>query len=372
MRVNKIIVVGAYSEGVAASNFVLSFAKGYADLGVKVTLLINTPENDFSFTYPGITLVLIKEKDNSFFTKISSYRKIIKAVNNIYTDDCIIQSYGTSLWNLFSFKKYNIFYTIGERPFKNPNDSLMTKLLDVLGLISVKKATGLLVQTNSLKNYYHEHGIKKVCVYNIIIDPKRFDGILRTTKERYITYCGLVTQYKDGLMYLLESFNSIHKKYPEYILKVVGKYISADEKRQIDDYVADNGLEDNVIFTGLLPSSEIPSILVNSDILVLPRPDNRQAKYGFPSKLGEYLLSSNPVLVTKVGEIPLFLKDNKTCKFAKPDDVESFTEGLEWIIANYEEAKIIGARGKQLALEHFTIESQCRSCFDFMCSHSIY
>lgn len=371
MSVKKLIFVGAYTEGLAASNFVLSFAKGYADLGVPVTLIINTTDMDFTFSYPGIKLILIREKDDSLLSKITTYKKILTEVNKIYTADCIIQSYGTSLWYLFSFRKYNIFYTIGERPFNNPNGSIMSKLLDVMGLISVKKASGLLVQTNSLKKYYQEKNISNVYVYNIVIDPKRFESIIRTTKERYITYCGIVSQYKDGLMYLLKSFNIIHKKHPEFILKVVGKYVSSVEKKQIEDYVKMAKLTDSVIFTGLLPSSDIPAILVNSDILVLPRPDNVQSRFGFPSKLGEYLLSGNPVLVTKVGEIPLYLKDNETCKFAEPDNVESFTTGLEWIISHYDEAKEIGMQGKKLALKIFTIESQCKGCLAFMQSHSL-
>lgn len=371
MSVKKLIFVGAYTEGLAASNFVLSFAKGYADLGVPVTLIINTTDMDFTFSYPGIKLILIREKDDSLLSKITTYKKILTEVNKIYTADCIIQSYGTSLWYLFSFRKYNIFYTIGERPFNNPNGSIMSKLLDVMGLISVKKATGLLVQTDSLKKYYQKRKIKIISVYNIIIDPKRFDGISKSTKEKYVTYCGLVSQYKDGLMYLLKSYNDIHKKHPEYKLKIVGKFSSSEEKKQIESFIIDSNLKNDVIFTGLLPSSEIPSILVNSDILVLPRPDNRQSRYGFPSKLGEYLLSGNPVLVTKVGEIPFFLKDNETCKYAIPDDVDSFTAGLEWIISNYDEAKRIGLRGKELALQNFTIESQSKGCYDFMLSHSI-
>ena len=44
-------------------------------------------------------------------------------------------------------------------------------------------------------------------------------------------------------------------------------------------------------------------------MLVLARPDNIQAKGGFPTKLGEYLATGNPVVVTKVGEIPNYLID---------------------------------------------------------------
>jgi glycosyltransferase involved in cell wall biosynthesis len=46
----------------------------------------------------------------------------------------------------------------------------------------------------------------------------------------------------------------------------------------------------------------IPAVLKNAELAVLPRPDSRQARGGFPTKLGEYLASGTPVCVTSVGE----------------------------------------------------------------------
>jgi len=85
-----------------------------------------------------------------------------------------------------------------------------------------------------------------------------------------------------------------------------------------------------------------------------------QAKHGFPTKLGEYLLTGNPVVVTTVGDIPGFLKDGESAVFAKPDEPESFSSRLNWVLDHKEEGIEIGERGKEVALKEFNylIESQ--------------
>ena len=67
-------------------------------------------------------------------------------------------------------------------------------------------------------------------------------------------------------------------------------------------------MKDSIVFTGIVSAADIPQILKNAAVLALDRPDSLQAQCGFPTKLGEYLLTENPVIVTKVGDIPLFLE----------------------------------------------------------------
>ena len=51
----------------------------------------------------------------------------------------------------------------------------------------------------------------------------------------------------------------------------------------------------------------------------MARPDSRQARGGFPTKLGEYLATGKPVCVTKVGEITVYLEDNVSAFLAEPE-----------------------------------------------------
>ena len=97
----------------------------------------------------------------------------------------------------------------------------------------------------------------------------------------------------------------------------------------------------------------MPQMLKNVDILALDRPDNLQAKYGFPIKLGEYLLTENPVVVTRVGDIPLFLQDGVNALIAEPQNPYSFASKIIWAIEHPEQASLIGKAGAEVAIREF-------------------
>ena len=72
--------------------------------------------------------------------------------------------------------------------------------------------------------------------------------------------------------------------------------------------------------------NEVPQLLMDSEVLALDRPNSIQAQCGFPTKLGEYLLTGNPVVVTKVGDIPLFLEDGVSALLAEKRNAENLPE----------------------------------------------
>jgi len=94
--------------------------------------------------------------------------------------------------------------------------------------------------------------------------------------------------------------------------------------------------------------------------LLLARPNNIQAKGGFPTKLGEYLASGVPVVITNVGEISQYLTDKKNAYIAEPDNPISFASKIKEALQNYNEAKFIGEKGKEVANNVFSYKVQGR------------
>jgi glycosyltransferase involved in cell wall biosynthesis len=112
--------------------------------------------------------------------------------------------------------------------------------------------------------------------------------------------------------------------------------------------------------------TEIPSYLCNARVLALARPRSRIADAGFPSKLTEYLATGKPVVVTKVGEIPVYLKDNETAFLSEPDSVNAFADRLDYALKNYEFARQVGKRGKELAGTIFSYNFQAKNMMEFI------
>ena len=227
---------------------------------------------------------------------------------------------------------------------------------------------GVVVISQGLRKYYIESGCQanRVHIINMIADTTRFTDLQKQQKEPYIAYCGTALNNKDGVDQLIRAFSIVNKSHPNYKLYIIGSTPSKQQRFYNYDLVQELGIEKNVVFTGIVPSTDIPQLLKNASILALDRPNNLQAKYGFPTKLGEYLLTANPVVITCVGDIPLFLKDGESALVSEPDDPQSFAEKLCWAIEHPHKAEEIGKKGKQVAELCFNYMTETRKLINII------
>lgn len=356
-----------YCPGEAWTNRILAYAKGFAEAGDEVVLyyiITDKQRTRPDVSIPGVKVVNLWESDGFIAKKF----KIVSFIKNLLRFPGMIEKgdrlfvYGGYDYQLqlakWVRKKAKVFCEITEHPqvfesSASDHKKNLQKIKKMGGL------DGLFVISNSLKEYFIKEGLpeKKVHVINMFVDTNRFIGLRKTTDEKYIAYCGAVSYDKDGANILIESFAKFYPQHKDYKLYIIGKSVEATVIEQLKELSQKLGVENNVVFTGAVDPKEMPQLLYNARILALARPDNLQAQNGFPTKLGEYLATGNPVVVTRVGEIPLFIKDMQNGFLAEPNP-ESFSEKLSWVADNYVDALRIGKLGRELAFSEFSYARQ--------------
>ena len=122
------------------------------------------------------------------------------------------------------------------------------------------------------------------------------------------------------------------------------------DKSILERIIEQEGLANNTSFR-FAQYNDVPKILSEADILVSSQPVTVRADGGFPTKLGEYLMSGTPVLSTNVGETSKYFKDGEHMYFAKPESPLDYANKLKYIIDNYEKALAVAKKGKML-IEH--------------------
>lgn len=239
-----------------------------------------------------------------------------------------------------------------------PNGGRIINLSSVKKIKVAKCLDYVVVISNSLKKLFVDEGVDtdKIVVVNMTVDINRFNGVCKQNKPRYIAYCGSVSNSKDGVDNLIRAFSIVQRAVDDVFLYIIGKAENEQVKYNIIELVKQLGIEKKVVFTGQIPAQKMPQILKDAEILALFRPNNIQARYGFPTKLGEYLLTENPVILTNVGDIAFFLKDGESALIAEASNVEMFADKLLWALNNPDEASKIGRRGKEVALKYFNSE----------------
>lgn len=226
---------------------------------------------------------------------------------------------------------------------------------------------GMIVMTTPLLDYY-KNRLKpncKIVHIPMTVDVSRF-LIPKEESEYgdYIAYCGNMTGNKDGVENLINAFAPIERKYPDIKLLLIGGANYPERMQELKEMVMNMGLK-NVVFYGRAPREEMPRLLTNAKMLCLARPTTTQATYGFPTKLGEYLATGNPVVVTAVGDIPRYLNDSNSF-IVEADDNLAFSNRMLEVLSDYDIALKKGAEGKELSLSVFNAEVQSKVLHEWL------
>lgn len=338
-------------------NRMLGYAKGFAKQGYEVHfyfLITNEKRERVKCNIFNVSFHYLWEghSQNKYLTYLVSLCKLYKQVNK--GDVIFIYGGNPILLSLFNKKKYKIYSEITEHPFAYKKRSFINLLVNKYNIRQIGKSAGLFVISHSLKDYYKNKGIDQIFISNMFVDLSRFDIAKESKIEQYVAYCGTVSIHKDGVDDLIRAFKLFYNKYSDYKLLIIGKTESKRELLELKEFTKELDIEDSVVFKGFVKQDKIPSLLCNAKILALARPNNLQTLNGFPTKLGEYLATGNPVVVTRVGELDCYLKDNVDCIFARPNDYMDFAKKLISVADNYDNARIIGNRGKIVAGKEFS------------------
>lgn len=388
----KIILLTQYPIpfGMAQSNRIIAMAKGLAHAGneviiecIKPTETLGAVKNDqykgkigqVSYCYPGKKTIRSEFVVTRLFDYfLSLFRSILYIIRDNKKEhiDAVIFGYTSSLNTILFYLACKVLsikkiHERSEYPFLSFSKSVIgkSKLWFYLNFVC-KRFDGMIIITNALENFFKPYLRKNASVFllPILVEPERFK-IVRKKNHKRIAYCGSMEGNKDGVPILIDAFHKISAEFSEYNLILIGSTEFSSFtllKKKIESLQ----LENRIIFTGKVDRLEMPKYLIESDLLVLARPLSKQAEGGFPTKLGEYLATGRPVVVTEVGEITAYLIDNKNAFISKPNSATKFAEKMKLALSDMDNSKVIGAEGQNLALTIFNYQYQGKLLSDWI------
>lgn len=203
------------------------------------------------------------------------------------------------------------------------NTSTMYKGLDVLALLLFPfrlinafitdmmafYSHTLLVISSSIYCLYRWHGNR--VIIPVLVDTAKYKPTYRYVEEPIkMIYIGTVTRRKDAIMVVLEAINMIKDDLDGKLeLHILGK-ASKEFKKTLSKFICQNQLKSIIKLLPSVKAHVVPDILPLYDIGLLIREKNIQTKYGFATKLGEYLASGLPVIANDISDNLLYLKDS--------------------------------------------------------------
>ena len=354
-------------SGNASVNRLLSYAKELVPLSNDVTVLSSGLSEEREGAIDGV-----KFKNYGYRGLLKALFAILKDIRKekpqvvILVSNSLLMIY--PLWLTCKVRGIKLLQEKSEFPFVLQNRSLPGRMFAKMYVNTTYKLfDGLIVMTKPLMEYFKDKVRKKAKLFEMpmTVDTDRF-AIEKTESEYgdYIAYCGNMAGNKDGVMDLIDAFDKASQKIGDVKLLLIGGSTNQEDWDNIVATVKQTGNERIVMF-GKASREQMPSLLKNASALALARPSSLQSTGGFPTKLGEYLSTGNPVIVTKVGDIPHYLNSDNAF-VVEPDDNKAFADAIVKVFGDYETAKAVGAKGKEVALTVFNAKVQTNRLNEFI------
>jgi len=364
----------------AAQFRLLAIARGLSMHGAKVywillaskvpdSLLLDEKYKSINFIIVGKQRALINNsKVASYFYRLYLLISLGPVLRSLCcdSDHKALFSVGDGFLNLIMIKRLCsketilLFHERTEYPYLNANSLLKRLNLFLYMNIFIPQCDHIFVISTALREFFStlpkvKRNNVHVSILNMLVETDRYQVIHETKAipQKDIVYIGTMYGDKDGVYNLIEAFKLIMDRFPDARLKLIGSNTKKHLMTKIFDALNDLSEPDRIIFTGALSRDVVIQMINQAYCLALARPANIQAKYGFPTKLGEYLSTGNPVVVTAVGDVPIFLKDGVNSYIAEPDSIPAFALKLEECLSDSEKAKEIGIKGYKLVYDQF-------------------
>ena len=134
-------------------------------------------------------------------------------------------------------------------------------------------------------------------------------------------------RHQKNHFFLLEVAEKLKNSHPDWTFHLVGKDFEDYYSKEIHALIKSKNLEKAVFIYG--SKNDIINIITQSDIAILT-----SMSEGLPVALIEYGLMKKPVISTKVGEIPLIIKDGINGYIVGVNDLDLYYHNLVKLISN--------------------------------------
>lgn len=177
-----------------------------------------------------------------------------------------------------------------------------------------------------------------------------------TVKPPVILYLGGINRER-GLEIILRAMTRVREKYPEAVCELVGPVDTADlgpEFSNLSPWLE----QGNVRLRGKVPYEQVPEILAQSSIALVPLLPTLNYQKAIPVKLLEYMAAGLPVIGSRFGYIQEIIDKNQCGLLTEPGDPESLSDSICAFLEDPKKALDFGQNGWDAFHREYTWEKE--------------
>lgn len=262
-----------------------------------------------------------------------------------------------NMLTLTSLLFHNVKIVVAERI--DPSRFKKGKILRFVRDMLYFKATGILTQTQSGKNYFNSILRKKTSViYNPILleDEKVGAWNIDNTEKNIISAARLVGQKNQKM--LIEAFSKLYETHPEYKLIIFGE---GDERKNLENMIKTKGLEGSVLLPG--SSRQLWDEMLKSRLFVL------SSNYeGMSNSLIEAMCLGLPCISTKVSGSVDLIKHGINGLLTNVNDTQELYDTMVQLIEDDKKSVFVSRNSSEL-FKQLNVNVISKQWIDYLNSH---
>ena len=344
----------------AAAKRMMYYAKALADEENNVFLVscsyTKIRQENFIEAGTGIYVLKSKALTNSLYGSLLFLRRLHSFSKRNRTPSSFIlypQSYFfLELWSvgyLILLKQNKVFYELNEVKkhflflYKSNSSSkikaffkiVIRSVLFVIMDHLMRFYSGLICISTNIQVYgeqYNRNTIRIPILTNPRLKTEKTDKIYAEANSFNIGFSGSIIPGKENLLEFIDVLNKVLDKGYKIKFNLCGTISDKNSKLLIDSCKKEN----TIIYYGNLDENELSNFLKQQDLLVVPRGYTLQNKYGFSTKLSDYLNHQKVILITDISDNSLYIKDGINGFVVEPNNSKMMYDKLIYIIENFD------------------------------------
>jgi glycosyltransferase involved in cell wall biosynthesis len=163
---------------------------------------------------------------------------------------------------------------------------------------------------------------------------------LRMADQFRILCVSRVTPRK-GLRFLVQAMKILTGRYPHLRMVVAG---DGNERESLQHLAMGLGLEDKIVFLGIVPHEKLPALYQEANAFILP-----SLNEGMSNTMLEAIASGLPIVATDTGGTKEMVQDGVNGLIVAMKDADDLAEKIERLILNSQECESMGIASRQRA-----------------------
>lgn len=197
---------------------------------------------------------------------------------------------------------------------------------------------------NKFENLFSTYAVKTDFLFNAYLPVNAIDYNLHTKTIVYAAHMNANKAYD----VVLEAFNRIHDKYPDWRLVMMGDGETEKAKNMAEEL----GIGNQTVFTGYIIGKEKEKYFREASIFCMC-----SYQEGFPMVVLEAWGYGIPVITTPVGGLPDVIEEEKNAVTFSFGNYHELADKLECLINNLDKRTFMSSYSKEFVHKNFSTET---------------